>query len=666
MKQTLTFILFLLLPTPLLSAADLRLASVFSDHMVLQREQSVPVWGVADAGESITVKFANQTQTTTADKNGKWIIELDSMKANAEPQSLIVQSNKEQPNKEQRRVELTDVLVGEVWLASGQSNMEWEMQRKPDSKADIPNSTHPNLRLFAVPLTTALTPQDHVEANWTRSSPETSASFSAIGYYFGLRLHEELGVPVGMIQSAWGGTRIEPWTSVEGVEAVPTLKSEADRIRSQTPGTPAYRKSQEAHLQQVQQWTESLSSALDHNQAAPPLPTQPATLTKSAATPTTLYNAMIHPLVPMAIRGAIWYQGEANRKDGLGYVDKKKALLASWRNAFKQPELPFYFVQIAPYQYSDEDPEMLARFWVAQRECMKIPHTGMSVITDIAELKDIHPQHKKEVARRLSLWALADTYDQVGIDPSGPLYENHKVDGATIRVTFNHADSGLASRGRKPLTDFEIAGIDGNFHPATATIDGNQIVVQSANVPEPKAVRFGWNKLAMPNLMDKDGLPACSFHTHWPIDPSLGDNVALGCTWESSDPNVSGWNTGLTDGVWGNRSPECFATGKSEEFPKSVTIDLKKPQPINLVRFGVPDVGSTKTVAISVSHDGKTFQEVGSHSFGQGKAERAVASFDDTEAKYVRLTFQDHHAPLAGGYSNAYAFTSEVEVYQAK
>ncbi|WP_372721613.1 sialate O-acetylesterase [Novipirellula sp.] len=661
MKQILAFTLFLLLPTPLISAAELKLASVFSDHMVLQREQSVPVWGVANAGESITVKFANQTKTTTADESGKWKVELDSMKANAEPQSLIVESS-----KEPSRLELTDVLVGEVWLASGQSNMEWEMQMKADSKADIPNSTHSNLRLFAVPLTTALTPQDDVDANWTRSSPETSASFSAIGYYFGLRLHEELGVPVGMIQSAWGGTRIEPWTSVDGFEAVPALSSEADRIRSQTPGTTEYRKSQETHLQQVQKWTESLKASLAQNQAAPPLPTQPATLAKNQGTPTALYNAMIHPLVPMAIRGAIWYQGESNHGEGLGYVDKKKALLASWRNAFKQPELPFYFVQIVPYQYGEEDPEILARFWVAQRECIKIPNTGMAVITDIAELKDIHPQHKKEVARRLSLWALADTYGQADIDPSGPLYANHKVDGAAIRVMFSNADSGLASRDGKPLTDFEIAGIDGNFHPATATIDGNQVVVQSANVPKPKQVRFGWNKLAMPNLMDNDGLPACSFHTHWPIDPSLGYNLSLGCTWESSDPNAWGWNSGLTDGVWGNRNPQCFATGVSDEFPKSVTIDLKKTQPINLVRFGVPDVGSTKTVAISLSEDGKTFQEVGTHSFGQGKAERAVVAFADTTARFVRLTYLDHHSGLAGGYNNTFAFTSEVEVYRAK
>ncbi|EMI22448.1 sialic acid-specific 9-O-acetylesterase, partial [Rhodopirellula maiorica SM1] len=488
MKQILALTFLLLLPTPLVSAAELKLASVFSDHMVLQREQSVPVWGIAEAGESITVQFANQTKTTTADENGKWKIELGSMAANNEPQSLIVESG-----SEPRRVELTDVLVGEVWLASGQSNMEWEMQMKADSKADIPNSTHPNLRLFAVPLTTALTPQDDVEANWTRSSPQTSASFSAIGYYFGLRLHEELGVPVGMIQSAWGGTRIEPWTSVDGFGAVSALHSEADRIRSQTPGTPAYRKSQQAHLQKVQQWTESLAHALEQNQAAPPLPPQPATLAKNHGTPTTLYNAMIHPLVPMAIRGAIWYQGESNRGDGLGYVDKKKALLASWRNAFKQPKLPFYFVQIAPYQYGEEDPEILARFWVAQHECMKIPHTGMVVTTDIADLNDIHPPHKKEVARRLSLWALADTYDQADIDPSGPLYANHKVDGGAIRVAFSHAKSGLTSRDGKPLTDFEIAGIDGNFYPATATIDGNHIIVESPNVAEPKQVRFGWN-----------------------------------------------------------------------------------------------------------------------------------------------------------------------------
>jgi sialate O-acetylesterase len=378
--------------------------------MVLQRDKAVPVWGKATPGEEVTVEFAGQKKTAKADASGQWMVKLDPMPANAESQVLKAGN-----------VSVQDVLIGEVWLASGQSNMEWEMQMKPDSKADIPNTTHPNLRLIEVPKTTALTPQDDVPAKWDRSSPESAASFSAVGYYFGLKLHEELKVPVGIIQSAWGGTRIEPWTSLEGFDAVPELKDFVADVRAKLPGSDAYRSAHEKHLAAVTQWQQAVKTALEKKQPVPAIPGQPATLDAGAGTPTALYNALIHPLVPFAMRGAIWYQGESNHNEGFVYTDKKKALLASWRSVFQQPELPFYFVQIAPFQYGTEEPEILAQFWQAQTKCLDIPHTGMAVITDIGEVPDIHPAKKKEVARRLSLWALSQTYGRSEIDPNGPL-----------------------------------------------------------------------------------------------------------------------------------------------------------------------------------------------------------------------------------------------------
>ncbi len=662
MNYKLTFLFwFLLVPLAAGDAAELELASVFSDHMVLQRGQAVPVWGAGDAGEAITVEFAGQKQATTADETGRWMVQLDSMLASGESRTLMVRSG-----TSGRQLEVTDVLVGEVWLASGQSNMEWEMQSKEDSRADLPSADHPQLRLLEVPRSTSLRPQQSFDSNWAPSTPESAASFSCVGYYFGLRLHEQLKVPVGVIQSAWGGTRIEPWTSLDGFDAVEVLRDQADDIRKRTPGSDAYRRVHEAHLQTVKQWTESVQQSLERKQPVPVMPRQPDTLSPSSGAPTALYNAMIHPLVPYAIAGAIWYQGESNHNDGMLYVDKTRALLASWRGAFQSPDLPFYFVQIAPYQYGTEDPEILARFWAAQRECLRIPHVGMAVISDIGEIADIHPGQKKEVARRLSLWALANTYDRGEIDPSGPLYADREIDGDAIRVRFDHAGGGLVSRDEKPLTDFEIAGIDGQFHSATATIDGESIVVRSPDVLMPRQVRFAWSKLAMPNLVDRDGLPACAFHTHWPVDPDLGENLARGCEWQTSDENTYGWNVGLTDGSWGNRAPQCFATGLSKEFPKTVTIDLRHPQVINLVRFGVPDAGSTKTVAVSISRDGKEFQEVGVHAFGQGVAERTAIVFGDTATRYVRLTYQDHYPEQSGGYNVEFAFTTEVEVYRAE
>ncbi len=635
--------------------AAVKLPSIFTDHMVLQRDLPVPVWGKAAPGEEVAVEFAGQKKSTKADASGTWMVKLDPLTANAEPQVLKAGN-----------VAIQDVLVGEVWLASGQSNMEWEMGMKPDSAADIPNATHPNLRLIEVPKTVALSPQDNVPTAWARSSPESVASFSAIGYYFGVRLQEELKVPVGIILSAWGGTRIEPWTSIEGFDAVPALKDFTADVRSKLPGSDAYRATNEKYLADIETWSKSARTALEQKQGIPALPAQPAALPLNQGTPTSLYNAMIHPLVPFAFRGAIWYQGESNHNEGFAYTDKTKALLASWRSVFQQPNLPFYFVQIAPWQYGTEDVEILPQFWQAQRECLNIPNTGMTTISDIGEVGDIHPAHKKEVARRLSLWALAKNYGHSEIYPNGPLYVSHATEGSAIRVKFAHATGGLAARDSKPISHFEVAGRDGIFHPAEAKIDGGSVLISAAAVPEPRRARFAWSKLAIANLMNKDGLPATAFHTHWPVDPDMGDNLARGCTWESSDKNSYGWDTGLTDGSLLENPPNCYATSNTDKFPKHVTIDLKKPKKVNLVRVSVPSVGSTKTIAVSISTDGTTFREVGKHAFTLAKSETAGINFPEAEARYIRVTYLDSHEKLAGEYPREFAFTTEVAAYRMK
>ncbi|WP_395745317.1 sialate O-acetylesterase [Prosthecobacter sp.] len=635
--------------------AAVQMPSIFTDHMVLQRELPVPVWGKAAPGEEVTVEFAGQKKSTKADANGRWMVKLDPLTANAEPQVLKAGN-----------VTIQDVLVGEVWLASGQSNMEWEMQMKPDSAADIPKADHPNLRLIEVPKTVALSPQDNVPTAWARCTPASAGPFSSVGYYFGLRLLEELKVPVGVIQSAWGGTRIEPWTSLEGFDAVPALKDFTADVRAKLPGSDAYRAANEKYLGAVEAWTKTARAALEQKQAVPALPAQPAALPANPGTPTCLYNAMIHPLVPFAFRGAIWYQGESNHNEGFAYTDKTRALLASWRSVFQQPNLPFYFVQIAPWQYGAEDVQILPQFWQAQRECLGIPNTGMATISDIGEVADIHPAHKKEVARRLSLWALARNYGHSEIDPNGPLFAGYAVEGSTIRVKFDHTGGGLASRDGKPLSHFEIAGKDGIFHPAEAKIDGSSVLLSAAAVPQPRRARFAWSKLAIHNLMNKEGLTATAFHTHWPVDPDLGDNLARGCTWESSDKNTYGWDTGLTDGSLLEYPPNCYATSNTDKFPKHVTIDLKKAQTINLVRVSVPNVGSTKTVSVSLSTDGKAFREVGRHAFSLAKSETAGLTFADAEARYLRITYLDHHDKLSGEYPNTFSFTTEVEAYRTK
>ncbi len=648
------------------TAGDVKLAPVFTDHMVLQQASTVMVWGTADPGANIRVEFAGQTQTAVTREDGNWSVELDPMSANSESRTLQVTSTQsDQP------VSIDDVLVGEVWLASGQSNMEWEMQMKPDSAADLPKANHPLLRLFAVPLTTALTPQSTVDASWAVSSPESAASFSAVGYYFGLKLHQDLDVPVGIIQSAWGGTRIEPWTSLEGLDAIDGTREIATRVRPRVPGSESYRQTQQQHLEAVSRWVESAQAALGETKPVPSMPAQPEALALEPGSPTVLYNAMIHPLVPMSIAGAIWYQGESNHGEGLGYIAKQRALHESWRRAFKNDDLPFYFVQIAPYQYGDEDSEILPRFWVAQRECARDRDTGMAVISDIAEIGDIHPARKKEVARRLALHALANhvrgaNLNGVKVDPDGPLLRSFEVAGDSIRVQFDHADSGLASRDGKPLTHFEVAGSDGVFKLASAEIEGNSVIVKSHEISAPRQVRFGWHKTAMPNLMDIDGLPAAAFHSHWPIDPELGQNFARDCSVVSSDPNVWGWATGLTDGSWETRAPHCFATGIATNFPKSVTIDLKATRSIDTIRFGTPDIGSTKTVAVAISEDGKSFHELGEHVFPLGEAHRETLSFAKSAARFIRLDYKDAYDQEVGGFDRKFGFTTEVEAYGSK
>lgn len=643
-------------------AADLKLASIFSDHMVLQRDQAVAVWGTSNPNEEVVVEFAGQKKSAKAGADGKWTVQLDALKADATSRDL-----KAYPKGDSAKsVSVKDVLVGDVWLASGQSNMEWEMLWKEDSKTDIPQANHPQLRLIQIPLVANLTPQESVNATWAQCTPESVASFSAVGYYFGLKLHQEVGVPIGVIQSAWGGTRIEPWTDPTGFAAVPALAEFSKTLVSQLPGNEVYKAKYKEHFAAVETWLVQAREAVASGRGAPAMPPQPTSLNSDAGTPTALYNAMIHPLVPFGLKGSIWYQGESNHNEGFSYVDKTAALLHSWRTAFKNPTLPFYFVQIAPFQYGEEDPEILAQFWIAQQRCQTLPHTGMAVISDIAEIPDIHPANKKEVARRLALWALARDYGESEIDPSGPTYASHKAEGKAIRVRFEHTKGGLQSRDGKPLSNFEIAAADGVFVAAEAKIDGDSVIVSSDKVAAPKQVRFAWSKLAMPNLMNGDKLQATAFHTHWPVDPDLGANLAKGCEFVSSDPNPWGWNVGLTDGNWGNAAPQCFGTGTSDAFPKHVTIDLKSSMEINQVRFGVPNIGSTKTVAIAVSKDGKNFEEVGSHVFGQGKADRSAAVFSETTARYVRLTYKDFHSTETGGFSKFFGFTSEVEVYRTK
>jgi len=450
--------------------AETKLPSILGSHMVLQQGEKCPIWGWDNSDNVVTVEFAGQKHTAKVDDGGRWEVHLDPMKANAKGQILTIRGSS--------KLELTDVLVGEVWLCSGQSNMEWRVVQSANSKEEIANANHPLIRHIKIPHKLSPKPQDNVSSSgWQPCTPQVVANFTAVGYYFGRHLHKELNVPVGLIGSNWGGTRIEPWTPPVGFKSVPALKK-------------------------------NFADKLDQFASAKP----------GRGTPSHMYNAMIHPLLPYTIKGALWYQGESNNGEGMLYHEKMKALIAGWRSVWNNPELPFYFVQLAPFRYGSDNDPRLPGIWQAQLETLKVPHTGMAVTTDITTLRNIHPPNKQDVGKRLALWALVKDYGKkLKGQYSGPIFS--KIDHAegkdSLTVHFQKdSTGGLTTNDKKPVSHFEIAGKDGKWHPAKATIVyGDHLIVKSDAVKKPVHVRFGWHQMAEPNLVNAAGLPASPFST---------------------------------------------------------------------------------------------------------------------------------------------------------
>ena len=454
-----------------IGSAAVKLPSILGSHMVLQQGESVPVWGWADPGEEVTVTFHDAKVSAKAGKDGKWQVKLHPSKANAKGADLVVKGSNE--------IKLEDVLVGEVWLCSGQSNMEWSVARSGNAKEEIANGKHPLIRHVKVPRRPSDKPEDDVQTGgWQVCSPSTVENFTAVGYYFARHLQKEIKVPIGLIGSNWGGTRIEPWIPPVGFKAVPALKKDF------------------AH--KLDEFPQKRGDRINHQ------------------SPLALYNGMISPLLPYAIKGALWYQGESNNGEGMLYHEKMKALIAGWRSVWNKPDLPFYFVQLAPFKYRGE-PKNLPGIWQAQLETLKVPHTGMAVTTDITTLNNIHPPNKQDVGKRLALWALAKNYGYDKLIYSGPLFEraDHSEGKDSLAVYFKKFGGkhhGLNTPGEKNLSHFEVAGEDGKWHPAEAFIVyGDHVIARSKEVKKPVHVRFGWDQLATPNLVNRAGLPASPF-----------------------------------------------------------------------------------------------------------------------------------------------------------
>jgi sialate O-acetylesterase len=498
-------------------AADVRLPAVIGDHMVIQQDKPVSVWGWAGRGEMVTVGLAGASKEARASVEGKWQVLFDPLKPGADPLEMTVRGETGPV------IVVRDILVGEVWVGSGQSNMAWSLAATLAPTPEILRADHPGIRLFLVPRRTADRPQEDVEAKWEVCRPETVGPFSAVTYYFGLELHQKLGVPVGLIATAWGGSDIEPWTPPSGFVAVPEVQS---ILAGQEARYAEYRQALKKALPLWETWVRETQKALAANAVLPVMPAGgrlPENPYDTFKAPTTLYNAMIHALTPFAIRGAIWYQGENNRADGLFYEKKMQALIRGWREAWRLGDFPFYYVQLAPYNYPFNnlqaapgdvpDQVLLPHIWEAQTNALSIPNTGMAVVTDIANLNDIHPLNKKDVGHRLALWARAKTYGEKDLVFSGPLYKSMSVEDGAVRIAFDFTGGGLTANDGLPLRWFEVAGDDRVFYRAVAEIKGDTVVVRSSRVPAPKAVRFGWNQLAVPNLANREGLPASPFRT---------------------------------------------------------------------------------------------------------------------------------------------------------
>lgn len=462
------------------AGADVTLPHCFGDNMVLQQGQRVPVWGWAAPRERVTVEFAGQSRSATADKAGDWKVRLQPLAVSAAPADLIVAGA--------NRIVLTNVLVGEVWLCSGQSNMEKpigaQRGQKPVFNYEQELATgndFPQIRLFKVGIALAATPEKDVKGDWNVCSSNSleTIKFSAAAFFFGRELTRELNEPVGLIESSWGGTPIEPWTPPAGFKSVRGLADFAKPL-----GTNRLRNT----------------------------------------TPMAIYNAMIAPLATFAIRGALWYQGESNcmgdKPDGPIYTDKMEALIRGWRKAWDEGDFRFYYVQIAPFKYYSGRvrrvpyADALPEFWEAQTAALHVRKTGMVVITDLVDnLDDIHPRAKQEVGKRLALVALANTYGRTGVVCSGPMFKRMKVRDNEAVLYFDHVDGGLVSKDGQPLDWFTIAGADKKFVPAAAAIEGDTVVVSSPEVQRPVAVRFAWSEIAEPNFFNRPGWPAAPFRT---------------------------------------------------------------------------------------------------------------------------------------------------------
>jgi len=480
--------------------AEVRLAAIFTDHAVLQRDQPVPVWGWANPGEDVTVTFHGQTHTTTAGEAGTWRINLDPMPAHAAGAVLRVSGTNE--------ISVQDVLVGEVWLCGGQSNMEWTVANSRDAEAEIAAGDFPLIRHIKVAKNIEADPIKTFSGEWTICSPETVGHYTAVGYYFARRLHRDLGVPIGLVNSTWGGTPVEAWLPPDSLRdpdmAVTVSRHQLLVNETIHNGNLRYQES-------LATWETAKAAAAATGETfadeKPNRPWQPGPF----KTATVLYNGMIEPLLPYALAGTIWYQGEGNGGQPETYHAMFSELIEQWRTKFEQPDMPFYWAQLASWDAGGGDGTDWAFLREAQHQTLALPHTGQAILMDIGEAGDIHPRNKQDVGDRLARIALANAYGQ-NVAYRGPHYTAITLRGEEVTVHLERA-TGLTTRDGEPPRGFELAGVDGEFQPAMARIEGERVILTSPTVTHPVLVRYAWRRWVDANLQNGAGLPAEPFRT---------------------------------------------------------------------------------------------------------------------------------------------------------
>lgn len=580
------------------ASAAVRLPAVVGHNMVLQRDMAVPIWGWADPGESVTVRIAGQEATCVAGPDGRWHVRLEPMAAGG-PHTLSVSGK--------TAVTIRNVLVGEVWLCSGQSNMAMSLRACAGGKSAAAKASHPRLRLLTVPITSSCRPLDNMSGAWSECTPDRAAVFSGLGYFFGRRLQEHLDVPVGLIGSYVGGTPVEAWTPEPAFYTKPDLRALLD---DWSLGMAKYIDRSRAVQQQLDAWQTAAANVRREGLRFPPVPF-PLPNDPRASMPSRLYNGMISPVRPFGIRGVIWYQGEANVARGLQYRNLFRALIGGWRDAWDQGDVPFLFVQLSAFTAANDDP-VPASGWAevreAQAQALALPRTAMAVTIDVGDADDIHPKRKREVADRLVLAARAIAYGE-DVVYSGPVYRDMKREGSKAHLFFSRVGSGLQARGGA-LRRFEVAGPDARYTWARAVIEDDHVTVWSDEVSDPVAVRYAWSgNPEGANLYNADGLPASPFRTSDTFKAPLPRTThRTVCRPAAAPPRIDGV---LDDATWQDTEPlgrlRIIESYSFSKYPTEVRLAYDKD---NLyVAFRCTEPNPAGLVANAARRDGAVWDD---------------------------------------------------------